>query len=459
MRTCLALWNNYLLEVLHRDKFTDSFNVIECLINNEIIAFFDGSYQSAPFKSGNKYDISRDIAVIDYEELLKEAIDQTRLLPAHLRNKLPVKDYQLDILEKLWFRHHTISLDHQTFKLVLQIMYDKYLSLLQINRIQRIVFSEYPHTVYDYLFLLVSINLGIRCESVQPLGQLGRSHSFVIDMNNRCILPRKPDNTLTNATEDNFISKYSDSLNNYSIDVQNIYARNLAQTRNEYRSFLREGDVNFVKWTCKISASLREYNLLSLEPFEIPKTPFGVFYLQVEPESTVTPMSDFFSNQAFAVQDFYNICKVNNIRPCIKEHPHQYRGLYPYTCNRHWQSHKHITAAKKPNFYLDLSKQLPDLVFIPLSMPPLELITRSEYKLTGTLNGTVGLQSITLSKPVIEYGLAWYSYHPLVETRRYDSSSQSIESHIYLNNPVIETMGIDNPICLSNLISAIMQCI
>ena len=143
--------------------------------------------------------------------------------------------------------------------------------------------------------------------------------------------------------------------------------------------------------------------------------------------------------------------------PCLKEHPHQYQDLYPFSANSHWQSHPTITAAKSSDFYLKLKHDLPLLSFLPIRLNPAKLFKDRNYVLSGTLNGTIGVQSIFCGKEVVEYGLAWYQCHPLVSSRRYDLISGKIYTERNSANTIINTTALEAASNIADYISSIVK--
>jgi len=253
-----------------------------------------------------------------------------------------------------------------------------------------------------------------------------------------------------------FLDAHREALTYYSPSVKSLYASSRDMSKREAFQLASHGHDGFTLWSHKQANALRTYNLLVKQDGNLPDQAYGIFFLHVEPESTVTPVSGFFSDQAVAVFDFYNLCLQRGLVPCIKEHPHQYHDLYPFSSNYHWQSHPTFTAAKSSEFYLKLKQDLPRLNFLPITLNPEQILKDRNYLLTGTLNGTIGVQSIFSGKEVIEYGLSWYQFHPLVTSRRYDTTNARIYTEAYSRNPVLNTMFLDADSRIQHYISSIV---
>ena len=460
MRTCLALWTNMLVDCLSQGTSQVCDDLIRSFRDNHVVNIFDGSNQYHKFLAKfNPTGVPSDISIYDYEAMLAKALITATGSSLEQQNSLPISELQFNILSKLRLRNLTVNFSDELFWSSTSILYSYYVHLLDREEIERVIFSEYPHTIYDYLFYLACFNKCIPCFSVQFIGQLGRTFSYIIDMTINTILPNNHNIIGNRDCFSDFLGLYSDSLTSYSSSIQSLYETSRHQTRIESLELARQGDNGFLVWTNKQVQALRAYNSLTSKDFQPAKKEFGVFFLQVEPESTVTPLSGYFSNQTYAVGDFYDICLNSSCVPCVKEHPHQYKGLYPYSSNAHWQSNSSITASKSSEFYLLLKEKYPKLIFLPINVSPGYLMSCPSYCLTGTLNGTVGLQSIFVEKKIVEYGLAWYSCHPLVTSRRYNERTNCVESIDSVHNPIIDTIELElsnNPAAfVANIVAAV----
>jgi hypothetical protein len=445
MRTCLALWNDLIVSCISRnpDKMTD--DLFYSLLENNIVALFDGSTQNRNLLGLTQSLVTKStVSYFDYELEARIALSTASTTSFLADHTIPINKQQLKILNKLRLRHLSVLTDDRIFWISLYHLYDKYTEFIDRNQIERVIFSEYPHTIYDYLFSLACINAEINCYALQFIGQLGRNYSYIIDMNHHTVLPshNEPNNCSNGFLH--FLNSNKKSLTNYSNTIQSLYTFSRNLTKREAKKLALQGDSGFAIWAEKQANALKTYTKYVNNDLNVLSTAYGIFYLQVEPESTVTPLSGFFSDQAAAITDFYGICIQRGLVPCIKEHPHQYQDLYPFSSNSHWQSHKFITAAKSSEFYNKLKQDLPHLNFLPIGLSPIDLLKDSNYILTGTLNGTIGLQSIFAGKEVIEYGLAWYQCHPLVSSRRYNDKSGKICTEKYSENPLLSTIPLEN---------------
>lgn len=458
MRTCLALWHDYIISRLSHASDKQISDFAQVLYDNNICALFDGSKQSRELTAlMQRIHKPNHVPLFDYELEARIALSYASSVSSTSLPAIPFTEQQHKILQKLRIRHLSILEHNNTHWTSVLILYNRFLEFIDSNRIERIIFSEYPHTIFDYLFSLASINSNVRCYALQFVGQLGREYSYIIDMNKHAILPC-PFGASTPADDFlDFLDTHNYQLTSYSSPIQSLYTYSRDLSRREAFQLASNGHNGFTLWSQKQSNAIRTYNSLVEKSANVPTQPFGIFYLQVEPESTVTPLSGYFSDQIAAVSDFYNICMERGLVPCLKEHPHQYQDLYPFSANSHWQSHPTITAAKSSDFYLKLKQNLPLLNFLPIRLNPAKLFEDSNYVLSGTLNGTIGVQSISCGKEVVEYGLAWYQCHPLVISRRYDAISGNIYTETNTANTIINTTAIEAGSNAAHYISGIVK--
>lgn len=458
MRTCLALWHDQIINRLSQnsDRLVSDFS--QGLYDNNIVALFDGSNQSRKLKELiQEIYASNPVPLFDYELEASSALSQASSVSLPIHPTLSFNEQQLRILNKLRNRHLSILVADHVHWTSIHILYSRFLEFIESNQIERVIFSEYPHTIYDYLFSLACINSDVRCYALQFVGQLGRGYSYIIDMNRHSILPCHVDTSTSADGFFDFLDTHKAALTSYSSSIQTLYAYSRDLSKREAFQLASNGHYGFTLWSQKQANALRTYNSLVEKVANVPTKPYGIFFLQVEPESTVTPLSGFFSDQAVAVSDFYNICIQRGLVPCLKEHPHQYQDLYPFSSNYHWQSHPTITAAKSSEFYLKLKHELPLLNFLTIRLNPAQLFKDRNYVLSGTLNGTIGVQSISCGKEVIEYGLSWYQCHPLVSSRRYDAKSSGIYTEDYSRNTVVNTMVLEVESNIKLYISSIIE--
>ena len=120
--------------------------------------------------------------------------------------------------------------------------------------------------------------------------------------------------------------------------------------------------------------------------------PYVFYSLHYQPEATTSPSGDIFVDQMLCIEVLSkNIPSNYNIY--IKEHPAQFH------------SHREGHTSRIKEFYEDLNNN-PKVRLMPLDYDPFTLIKNS--KAVATVTGTVGWEAMSLGKPVIIFGLAWY---------------------------------------------------
>lgn len=124
----------------------------------------------------------------------------------------------------------------------------------------------------------------------------------------------------------------------------------------------------------------------------IPKD-FATFFLQFEPEKTSLPDGGNFCDQLGAVRAVAKLLE-NHLPLLVKEHPSQLayisRGF----------------TVRTPRFYEEIAR-IPNVSLCAPEVSRQELMRGN--RLSFTLNGTVGLESVAMGIPAIALGMPWYA--------------------------------------------------
>ena len=129
-----------------------------------------------------------------------------------------------------------------------------------------------------------------------------------------------------------------------------------------------------IYWTEHLKNTLEYYKRISKQNNKFIDKNHGIYFLQVEPESMVTPKAGYYCNQINAIKEFAQYCNDHNLIPYVKEHPHQFYCLYPYNSNRHWQNAKFNWVGRTTDFYNEIITCIPKIEFISLDLRFSELI-------------------------------------------------------------------------------------
>lgn len=144
---------------------------------------------------------------------------------------------------------------------------------------------------------------------------------------------------------------------------------------------------------------IRKYSHYS-QPFKLPEQ-FGSFMLQFQPERTSLPEGYLFSQQILAIRRISEALP-ENVYLVVKEHPHMRSEMALYSSQ---------SGVRSDEFY-DSLISMRNVVLAPLNFDSIQLVTKGIF--VSTLTGKIGIEAILRNKPVLAFGAASYSQHPLV---------------------------------------------
>ena len=180
---CLALWNNEVHKWMCNRKISTS-ELKERFKQSQFSCIFDGNNRVGELSGMVKAVFNYEKVINDFlslnDDYLEKLFSTTK--PRFDYNALSSSDKY--VLKKLNGRHVLGQLSEDKFQQLICYCAIRYESFLIKERIDAVLFSEVPHTAYDYLFFLVSRANGVRnfaCEMVSPIG---RGCSYMYDMNN-----------------------------------------------------------------------------------------------------------------------------------------------------------------------------------------------------------------------------------------------------------------------------------
>ncbi len=420
---CLALWNNDLEAWANNQNENDS-NIRKLFEELKIKCVFDGNNQ-IPF-------INRiQLPVLNYEKVINDYFGLNkktkRLAVNGIKNTFnhrKLSDTDNYLLRKLNGRHFLNSISEQTFLDLIDYCACKYEQFIFQHDINVIVYYETPHTAYDYLFYLVAKFHRVDNISIEMVSPVGRGCSYLNNLNNGEIINIEHHlNSKTLSLNDVISALDSQSSLPYNDEIIKTYQETKRQVKKELLNAIYNNDDQAMGWLNHLKNTLEHYTNISSDT-KIPKTSkFGVFFLQVEPESMVTPKAGYYSNQVNAVKDFSIYCRDNNILIFIKEHPHTFYCLYPYSCNQHWQNNEKAWVGRTKEFYDEILYEVPEAKFLPIGTSLTSLLKKGNLEVVSTLNGSVGFQALTHGKNVLAFGNPWYKHHELI-----------IESEVFRTN-------------------------
>ena len=446
-RVCLALWNNDLKKwgILNDNK-----NTLCDLEKIGVHAIFDGNNHSNEIRKLVGSD-----KVMDYEEVLVKTIKTLKHNEGYL-NKINIEGYKKYNIKKLLGRHYLNGITDDVFNDLLNRLYDEYRHFLESNRIEKIIYSEIPHTAFDYYFYLVAESLNIKNQAVEMISQFGRGVSYVFDMNNWKIEKAIE----IKSTELNLIkietivieaTNRENGQKPYSEEIIKATQQEIENGRKDNRQLMKmfvkdmkEGIV-FFQWIEHRKELKRYLEKNSIEKFEKGKK-YAIYFLHIEPEATVTPEAKEYCNQLKVIKELNDICKQKGLELIVKEHPDQFKPTYPYVTNAHWQKREFLWVSRNIEFY----KKVQEIIgirkcFISHMTNIKNVLDRDYIKLVGTLNGSIGLEAYILGIDVYAYGYPWYGGINSINTpNNKQKKLGENESYIIKTNELNEARGLNN---------------
>ena len=283
--------------------------------------------------------------------------------------------------------HDILSRDLQLFHMTQRSIYNKNLigsNLLLFTRyalgvlkyirskdISSVIFGVAPHSVLDYIWLIVSRYFNINAFIFD-------SHTY---LSGRCNLFDSSFSLMINPNPlDHHLKKLSNSLSDLflssgrPLDLKNIPD---PITRD-----------NFSQWknsTPQLLSSFQRSN------------PYVVFFLAFEPEASTNPMGGKFFEQRFAVE-YLRVLLPPHFHIYIKDHPWYTEN----NCEAPYMNVVNPHSFRKSDFYDSLSC-LPNVSFISSEIKDPDALICSSLA-TSSLNGTVTFDSIMRGIPAINFG-------------------------------------------------------
>ena len=289
-----------------------------------------------------------------------------------------------------------------------------------------VVFSESPHDIFSYILYAVCIENGISILRFVPTYIEGLTFLSSALHNPTPYLKKQYDHCLKESTiNERYLisSRYLDknrgtyesampyymndiinkqSLVNY---VSNFLGKIRRFIKNEMHLAYKKGTVysikydnitklDFLKYRFKgelVKKSLeKKYHMLS--KFVDLTCPYIYVALHYQPEKTTAPEGDVFVDQWLMIS-MLSIMVPKDWKIYVKEHVSQF------------SSKLYGEQGRSCVFYTKLS-QMENVQLVKTEMSSFDLIDSS--KAVATVTGTVGIESVIRSKPVLSFGYAWY---------------------------------------------------
>ena len=275
---------------------------------------------------------------------------------------------------------------------------------------EAVIFSTVPHTVYDYILYELALFKNIRTIMLWSIDAVPGRLLLYEDF-------RKGSLDLQKCLQKNQGCDFS--VADLSEEMRKFYGRqvhfgrgesppDLKKTLKDFSLFNRmalkvgaicaafnEG-IFIERFILRIQKFLKknirdEYVGVQIEPdFNLK---FVYIALHYQPECTTAPVGDVFADQILMIE-ILSSSLPEGWRIYVKEHPYQWlvRGL-------------NFAASRYRGYYEKISK-IKNTFLVPLETDSFKLMSFAQV--VATVSGTVGLEALSRSKPVIIFGHPWY---------------------------------------------------
>ena len=314
------------------------------------------------------------------------------------------------------WRHHTLE-SYYDSKHYYHIVFDLLHNLLAKERVNLVLFFDFPHLFYDTLIYQIAKANGIRTliinDSPFPnrffsLAEIEDDGIFPSGCSENSIVPYPID------SDENPNWNYMKGIEQFRGELGKLCWRGISRLFWGLVTVEREKllDVKFISKTIKRMRAvaialpkwrypfLRHFHTSHLDFYERIllyenlefdfKHKFVYFPLHYQPEMTTSTLGGDFSDQMLAIEHLLSILP-DDTWIYVKENPIQ------------------TGAMRGPQFF-DRLDRIPNLKILPSYANTFELIDKSEF--VATITGTVGWEAIRKGKNVLVFGMPWYRSLP-----------------------------------------------
>lgn len=296
-----------------------------------------------------------------------------------------------------------------------------WINVIKVLEADYVVFSESPHAVFQYILYAVCKENGVKILRFTPTHIEGLTFlSYDIkgspDYLKEMIASNPKTTPLAQAYLDKNRGEYSKAFPYYMKDInqKSNFLATLKKVGEKLQRFISLSTVTAYKKSAEVAlcdADITKYNLLLykikgiLFKKRLKKSydylavkadltkPYIYVALHYQPEKTTSPEGDVFVEQWLMVQMLSHLAPDGWV-VYIKEHSSQFaERLYGEQGRTH-------------DFYERLSK-FKNVKLISSQTSSFDLIDSA--KAVATVTGTVGLESVIRSVPVLSFGHAWYA--------------------------------------------------
>lgn len=275
--------------------------------------------------------------------------------------------------------NYTIPFDEQNHMVnVARTIFNK----LQEEKIELVIFFEYPHSIGSYVTYLLCQHLRIK---------------FVI----RTLSPFEDRVFYTSRIQDGIPSYYSDldedarkAFDQILLKASKSYAETQpSYTKSQTRRLFLVSKARKFSSFAKQQVWRRAFRKLVNKSINLSSTKFIYVGLHYQPELTSFPLGGLYNNQHLMILMLSAVIP-DDWKIIVKEHPTTYKYVK-----------KNMTLYRSEQYYKFL-KNIPKVDFVDYTFDSYELIDKSIV--SATLTGTTGYESVLRGKPCIVFGDAPY---------------------------------------------------
>ena len=282
------------------------------------------------------------------------------------------------------------TLTYQEYKNIFNLYYDYFSDILINKKIELLIYYMLPHFGSDYILYLLAKHMGLKqiliFQSLVPnrffyvhsLDDFGEFKDIKTIFPHPFIhIEKKPQKKLFYMK--NIKPKYKSCIVNYFKNLGRWIYR-----KHGYMSFFA-----FHKLFKDCIEFKINYNKYAKKEVDFNKN-YVYFPLQMQPELTTTTLGGIYKDQLLAIEHLRTVLP-DDWYIYVKENPKQlgqYRDKYFF---------KRLNAIK-------------NTVYISKEVNTYDLLINSKF--SATVTGTVGWESISMGKPTLIFGKAWYSNLP-----------------------------------------------
>lgn len=282
------------------------------------------------------------------------------------------------------------TLTHQEYKNIFNLYYDYFSKILTEKKINLMIYYMLPHFGSDYILYLLAKHLNIKMiliyQSLEPnrffyvhnLDDFGEFKDIKTEFDHSFInVPQKAEKKLFYMK--NIKLKYRSCIVNYF--------KNIGRWIYRKHGFMSFSSFNKLFLDCiKYKINYSKYALNKVDFSQN----YVYFPLQMQPELTTTTLGGIYKDQLIAIEHLSTILP-DDWYIYVKENPKQlnlYRGEYFF---KRLNSIKNVKLISKTVNTYDLLKN---------------------SKFVATITGTIGWEAISIGKPALIFGKAWYKTLP-----------------------------------------------